>query len=247
MINRPLACVLFALIVAGCASEATRSADSISLFNGTDMSEWHYGKGGPVTGWNVAKGVSLNPENPHLFVIEPGTGVFYNGAQGKDRNIFSRTDHGDAAIHVEFCVSSNSNSGVYVQGRYEVQILDSWGKPNDHLKYGDCGGIYQRWKDDHGYEGTAPRINASKRPGEWQSFDIVFRAPRFDDSGKKTENGRFVKVYHNGKLIHENVEVTGPTRSPGFNNEAPLGPIMLQGDHGPVAFRNLRIKPLHLP
>jgi len=235
-------CSLLALFIAGCASDPTRSSDSISLFNGQDLSQWR----NPSPGWTVAESVSLNPENPHLFVIHPGTGVFVNGPTGEERNLMAKLEHGDAAIHVEFNVSSNSNSGVYVQGRYEVQILDSWGVPNDHLKYGDCGGIYQRWNNGKGYDGHAPRLNASRRPGEWQSFDIIFRAPRFDDSGKKTENGRFIKVWQNGKLIHENAEVTGPTRSPGFEHEAALGPIMLQGDHGPVAFRNLRIKPLHL-
>lgn len=239
--------LLLALLIAGCATDPTRSPDAINLFNGKDLSQWHT-KQGTKGSWSVAESVSLNPENPHLFVIQPGTGIFVNAPSGEDRNLFSNTEHGDAAIHVEFNVSSNSNSGVYVQGRYEVQILDSWGKPNDHLKYGDCGGLYQRWdwKANKGYEGEAPRINASRRPGEWQSFDIIFRAPRFDDAGKKTENGRFIKVWQNGKLIHENAEVTGPTRSAGFAEEAPLGPIMLQGDHGPVAFRNLRIRPLHL-
>jgi hypothetical protein len=236
--------LLLGLLVAGCATDPTRSANSISLFNGKDLSQWR----SPSPGWTVAQSVSLNPADPHLFVIHPGTGIFVNGPEGKEHNLFSKLEHGDAAIHVEFIVSSNSNSGVYIQGRYEVQILDSWGVSKDHLKYGDCGGIYQRWnwKTNKGYEGNAPLLNASRRPGEWQSFDIIFRAPRFDDAGKKTENGRFIKVWQNGKLIHENVEVTGPTRSPGFENEAPLGPIMLQGDHGPVAFRNLRLKPLHL-
>jgi hypothetical protein len=237
---KPFYCLLV-LLVAGCASGLVSSSDSLDLFNGQDLSQWRN-----TSGWTVAKSVSLNRKDPHLFVIHPGTGIFVNGPTGKEHNIKSFAEHGDAAIHVEFNVSSNSNSGVYVQGRYEVQILDSFGKPNDHLKYGDCGGIYQRWKNGKGYEGTAPLVNASRRPGQWQSFDIVFRAPRFDDAGKKTQNGRFVKVWQNGKLIHENVEVTGPTRSPAFDKEAPMGPIVLQGDHGPVAFRNLRIKPLHL-
>ncbi|HLF95430.1 MAG TPA: family 16 glycoside hydrolase, partial [Planctomycetota bacterium] len=83
-----------------------------------------------------------------------------------------------------------------------------------------------------------------KAAGEWQSFDVVFLAPRFDAAGKKTANARFVKVTHNGQVIHEEVEVTGPTRAGAWEDEKPLGPIMLQGDHGPVAFRNLRVRPL---
>ncbi len=236
------ACLL-ALLIAGCATDPTRSPDAINLFNGVDLTQWRE----PQGHWQVAKSVSIDPADAHLFIIEPGTGIFVNGPQGKEHNLKSKQEFGDAAIHVEFNVSSNSNSGVYVQGRYEVQILDSWGTPNDHLKYGDCGGIYQRGFEAKGVGGHPPRINASKRPGEWQSFDIIFRAPRFDAAGKKTENGLFIKVWHNGKLIHENADVTGPTRSAAYNNEAPLGPIMLQGDHGPVAFRNLRVTPLHLP
>src|SRR5262249_49585304 len=146
-------------------------------------------------------------------------------------NVASKAEHGDAEIHVEFCVPKDSNSGVYVMGRYEVQILDSFSKPaiNEH----DCGAIYERWKDGKGYEGHAPSVNASKAPGEWQSFDITFRAPRFDGSGKKTENARFLKVIHNGQVIHENVEVTGPTRGSKFGDEeSATGPIILQGDHG---------------
>jgi hypothetical protein len=112
----------------------------------------------------------------------------------------------------------------------------------------DCGAIYQRWdpsrgKGKEGYEGYAPNVNASKPPGEWQSFDIVFRAPRFDAMGKKTANAVFVKVLHNGKVIHENVECTGTTRGEKLSNEAPTGPILLQGDHGQVAYRNLKLTP----
>src|SRR5207248_7595358 len=139
----------------------------------------------------------------------------------------------------------DSNSGVYVQGRYEVQVFDSFGKAD--VAEHDCGAIYQRWdpkrgKGNEGYEGHPPKVNASKAPGEWQTFDITFRAPRFDASGKKIANAKFIKVVHNGKTIHENVELNGPTRSAMSTEEKPTGPIMLQGNHGPVAFRNLRIK-----
>jgi hypothetical protein len=128
-------------------------------------------------------------------------------------------------------------------GRYEIQVLDSWGveKP----KHGDCGGIYQRWDNKRkpkGFEGHPPRVNASKAPGEWQTFGVVFRAPRFGADGKKTQNARFIKVVHNGQVVHENVEVTGPTRAAAFGDEKPKGPLMFQGDHGPVAYRNMRIR-----
>jgi hypothetical protein len=132
-------------------------------------------------------------------------------------------------------------------GRYEIQVLDSFGKKE--AAYSDCGGIYQRWdpkrgKGQEGFEGHAPRVNAAKAPGEWQTFDVVFRAPRFDAKGAKTANAKFVKVVHNGQVVHEDVEVTGPTRAATFEDEKPTGPLMLQGDHGPVAYRNILIRPL---
>ena len=85
-------------------------------------------------------------------------------------------------------------------------------------------------------------MNAAKAPGLWQSFHIIFRAPRFNAAGEKTENARFEKVVLNGLTIHENVEVMGSTRAAAFQDEAALGPLMIQGDHGPVALRNLRYK-----
>ncbi|GAB3921247.1 hypothetical protein GCM10028804_16760 [Larkinella terrae] len=150
--------------------------------------------------------------------------------------------HGDIEVEFDFTIAKKSNSGVYFQGRYEVQIYDSWGVKTP--AFYDCGGIYQRWDKNrtskNGFEGKAPAQNASKAPGEWQHFKIVFRAPRFDKNGEKTENARFVKVLLNGVVIHENVEVTGPTRSAAFEDERPLGPLMFQGDHGPVAIRHIR-------
>ena len=91
--------------------------------------------------------------------------------------------------------------------------------------------------------GSAPRVNASRAPGQWQSFHVWFRAPRFDPSGRKIENARFLRVLHNGVPVQENVEVEGPTRAAMDIPEAAENPLMLQGDHGPVAYRNLYIRP----
>jgi hypothetical protein len=127
----------------------------------------------------------------------------------------SKDAFGDCEAHVEFLLSRDSNSGVYLMGRYEIQIYDSWKKESDYPGI-ECGGIYQRWdeiRNPKGYEGHSPKVNASKPPGEWQTFDFVFRAPNFDASGKKVQNACFVMVRHNGVLIHENVELTGPTRT----------------------------------
>lgn len=221
---------------------APRSGEFISLFNGRNLVGWKGPRRAPIGDWRVAGAVPLDPENPRRFAIQEGTGILVNGEKGRTVNLFTHPEHGDCELHIEFCVPKGSNSGVYLQGRYEVQVLDSYGKKK--VKYSDCGGIYRRRVNGRYEGGTPPRLNASKPPGEWQTFDIIFRAPRFDKNGRKIENARFVKVVHNGKVIHENVEVTGPTVAAAFRDERPTGPLMLQGDHGPVAYRNIRIRPL---
>ena len=92
--------------------------------------------------------------------------------------------------------------------------------------------------------GSAPRINAARRPGEWQTYQAWFRAPRFDATGKKTQPARFLRVLLNGQLVQSDVDVAGPTRAALAVPEAPERPLMLQGDHGPVAFRNIHVRPL---
>jgi hypothetical protein len=247
MRNRPGArWVVLAVLVAVAVVLATRpgvgaesrKAQSVQLA-GKDLSTWQK----PTGDWVIAGGAKTDPANPKRLVTTPGTGVLVNGPAGNTGNIHSKFQHGDVEAHVEFMVSQGSNSGVYFQGRYEIQVFDSW--KVEHPKYSDCGGIYERWGEKGGYEGQAPKVNASREPGQWQTFDVIFRAPRFDANGKKTANAKFLKVVHNGKLIHENVEVTGPTRAATYeNDEKPLGPLMLQGDHGPVAYRNVRLRPL---
>lgn len=221
------------LVAPGWAS----AGEPVSLV-GKDLSAWR----GDTGQWMIVGGAKPAAADPAKLAAQTGTGVLVNGPTGRTRNLLSKREHGDVRAHVEFMVPKGSNSGVYFQGRYEIQILDSWGvkKP----KYGDCGGIYERWAAGRGFEGHPPRVNASKAPGEWQTFDVEFRAPRFDAQGKKIANAKFVKVVHNGVVVHENVEVTGPTRAATFNDEKPTGPVMLQGDHGPVAYRNIRLSPL---
>ena len=192
--------------------------------------------------WLVAGEARPDPRDERLLASSDGSGVLVNGAEGRTVNLLSKIEHGDVEAHLEFMVPKGSNSGVYFQGRYEIQVFDSWGVTEP--KHSDCGGIYERWKDEEGYEGHPPRVNAAKAPGEWQAFDVIFRAPRFDAQGAKTANALFVRVLHNGKVVHENVEVTGPTRASAYQDEKPMGPLMLQGDHGPVAYRNIRIRHL---
>lgn len=221
-------------------------AEWIELFDGKSLHGWkgRLGKGSqaPEHKWMVVGGVKLHPENEKLLMGEPGNGVFLNGDDGRTSDLQSEHEHGDCELHIEFCVAAKSNSGVYLQGQYEIQILDSWGEPESTFK--SCGALYPRWiaETQTAYEGMAPSSNASKRPGEWQSFDVVFRAPRVDGSGNPVARARFEKVTHNGVVIHEGYEYTGPSRGAWSAADIAKGPIRLQGDHGPVAFRNVRIK-----
>lgn len=234
--------IAFATFSPSLAVAAENDSQWIEVFSGKDLRGWTKKMGD----WSVVGDVLLSTDNPKAFALESGTGVMVNGQDGPDINIISKYKHGDVEAHIEFSLPKGSNSGVYFQGRYEVQVLDSFGV--EKVKHSDCGGIYQRYNEEKefGFEGHPPRINASLPPGRWQSFDVIFRAPRFDQDGKKTEDARFVKVVHNGKVVHENVSVTGPTRSAAFQDEKPLGPLMIQGDHGPVAYRNIRIKSIQL-
>ena len=221
--------------VAGPAAAAAENA----TVQADDLSAWRL----PSGEWQMVRGVQLHPTNDTRFALLPGKGALVNGVQGRTVDLLTKEEFGDVEVHLEFCIARHSNSGVYLMGRYEVQIYDSHGVMKDKYPGIECGGIYPRWTAQRGeYEGHSPRVNASKPAGEWQSFDIVFRAPRFDATGKKMSNARFVKVVHNGRLVHENVELTGPTRAAHWENEAPLGPLLLQGDHGPVAFRHVKIR-----
>lgn len=200
--------------------------------------------------WSIVGSVSLDSDNDGFLKSVRGSGVLSNGYEGKTVDLLTRQEYGDVEIYAEFMIPKGSNSGIYVMGRYEIQVLDSYGKKE--LKFGDCGGIYETWdptkpKGGRGSGGVPPRVNATRPPGEWQSFVITFRAPRFDQSGNKTANAKFVKVVHNGIVIHEDEEVPGPTRAarwPLLKDETSVGPILLQGDHGPVAYRNIRVTPL---
>ena len=154
-------------------------------------------------------------------------------AAGHGTDVYTEKSWGDCQVHAEFMIPDGSNSGVYLMGQYEVQIISTFGKPDDKLGPGDCGGVYHT---------HAPLTNALKPYGQWNTYDITFRAPRFDAAGKKIENARFIEVLFNGKKIHENVEPKGPTGGQLPGGEKPTGPLLLQGDHGICAFRNLRIK-----
>ncbi|MBX2893131.1 MAG: DUF1080 domain-containing protein [Saprospiraceae bacterium] len=202
-----------------------------------DLSFW---KADAQRNWQIAGSVSADLSKPEAMTASKGTGVLVNLPDAKNRaNLLSANEYGDVDVSFDFMMAARSNSGFYLQGRYEVQLLDSWGVKNP--RYGDCGGIYARRRfvpQEQMFEGTPPRQNACLAPGLWQRMEISFQAPRFDATGKKIANARVLKVVLNGVLIHDNIELTGPTGGPISEQEAATGPFMIQGDHGPVAFRN---------
>jgi len=196
------------------------SRHAIVLFDGRDSSQWESEKKEPI-GWKIEDGA---------MKVVPGTG-----------SIMTKDSFGDFKMHLEFKLprlddringQDRANSGVYIQRRYEIQILDSYGlEPLDN----GCGAIY---------EAKAPNINACAMPNEWQSYDIIFQAARYDkdDPVKKIENAK-ITVWHNGVLIHKDVEIPDKTGEGKPEGPEPA-PILLQ-DHGnEVWFRNIWISPL---
>jgi hypothetical protein len=180
---------------------------------------------------------------------EPGVGVVAatkKFAYGDDNNLNSVEHFGDCEVSLEFLLGEGCNSGVKLQGRYEIQLYDSWGK--DDLTGTECGGVYPHWvngkhKIKYIDEGVPPLRNAAKRPGEWQTLRIVFKAPRFNADGEKVENARFTTVMLNGELVQQDVEIDSPTGNTSDPlPEVAMGPLYLQMDHGAVAFRQVRVK-----
>lgn len=185
------------------------------------------------------------PPPPKALVSFPGSGILLNeNTETLKDHLLTSWEHGDILLDMEVMLPKGSNSGVYLQGRYEVQLLDSWGKQT--AAYSDIGGIYRSWEEGKGqiHAGKAPLINAAKAPGLWQRLTIAFKAPKFDAQGQKIANARFLYVDLNGIRIHENVQVLLPTRSAMAMTEVANGPLMIQGDHGPVAFKNIRYQRL---
>lgn len=195
-----------------------RPGNAIVLFDGRDLRNWSQPDGRPAA-WRVQNGV-----------MTVGGG-----------NIVTKETFRDVFIHVEFRLPNEpdrhgqgkANSGVYLQGRYEIQLLDSYGIKAPGK--GDCGAIYGQ---------HAALVNACKPPLEWQCYDAIFRAPRVDAAGKVTEAGR-ITVLQNGIVIQNNVEILGPTAGAMDDKVAEAGPLLLQ-DHGsPLRFRNIWLE--HLP
>ena len=190
-------------------------AGAIVLFGGKSTDAWTKKDGKSPVEWKLADGT-------------------WEGVKGHGDIVTKQKFAGHFKLHVEFRVpyepggagQGRGNSGVYLQGRYEVQVLDSYGLKSEK---NDCGAIYGV---------AAPKVNACKAPTVWQSFDIDFTAPKFEN-GKKTEPARMT-VYHNGVLVHENVPIPVDNTTSGLGGDPSTpGPVMLQ-DHGhPVQYRNV--------
>ena len=216
--------------------EVGARSESIELVDLTAFEE-------TTANWSMAGGIWADPETENSLRALAGAGVIVNRPTAEAKgNLLSRLEHGDADIELQFLMAKGSNSGIYLQGRYELQLLDSWGVGQP--KYSDCGGVYQRRRaDGTQFEGAAPRSNACKAPGLWQDLRIAFQAPRFDAEGRKYEDAKLRSVELNGVLVHENLLLSGPTGGAIGETEVAAGPLMIQGDHGPVALRNVRVRP----
>ncbi|HEV3145454.1 MAG TPA: DUF1080 domain-containing protein [Gemmataceae bacterium] len=212
----------------------------LDLTASKDFSVWK----GKVTDWAWAESVQMDEKNPKKLTAKAGTDILWNGEKGRAKDLVTKQSFGDVEIHVEFLIPKGSNSGVKFHAVYEIQILDSYGKKE--LTGDDCGGIYPRAeakpKYHHIDKGIAPKVNACKPAGEWQTLDAIFLSPRFNADGKKTVNAKIVKAVLNGQVIHENQELLTPTGTNWEKPEVAAGPLLLQGDHGPVGFRNVRVR-----
>jgi hypothetical protein len=218
------------------ALSTAQGADSGSVirpFNGRNLDGWKTRPGEGKNRWLVGQ-ARPDARDPKRFAIRSNGNQLINNtpAHGESLDLYSEAVHGDAIITLEVMVPKESNSGIYVMGEYEVQVLDSYG--NDaNPGSGDMGAVY----------GAQPPSKPKYRaPGEWNTYEIHWQAPRFDAQGKKTGNAKFLKVILNGVTIHENLEMPGPTPGGVDGREKPKGPLMFQGNHGAVAYRNIQIR-----
>lgn len=200
----------------------------------------------PGPNWVVSGDASTSFTSPGPIQSAKGKGVLVNAMTEQNHShLITKQQFGDIELELDFMMAKNSNSGVYLMGRYEIQLFDSW--TNTDPTFSDCGGIYQRWDDKQpegrkGYEGVAPLMNVAKAPGMWQHLKLKFTGPRFDAKGKKIADARFAEVYLNGTLVQQQAQVTGPTRASVYEDEKATGPLVIQGDHGAVAVRAIRYR-----
>jgi hypothetical protein len=220
--DRPLPAVVDPGISSTQDSAGRPPSDAVVLFDGKDLSKWAHKDGSPAR-WKV--------EGGYLETV-PKTGYIY-----------TREAFGDCQLHVEFAEpvppkgesQGRGNSGVFLMGLYEIQVLDSY--ENRTYADGQAAAVYGQYP---------PLVNASRPPGQWQSYDIVFHAPRLDKTGKLLRPAR-VTVLHNGVLVQDNVELSGPTAHgarPPYSPQPEKLPLALQDHSNPIRFRNIWIREL---
>ncbi len=196
-------------------------------------------------GYEIGGDAVIDQKNNRQLAAKAGSGVFV--APRGCANLVSKEKFGDVEVRCEFLIPKGSNSGVKLNGQYEIQIRDTAGKKVADLTGDSLGGVYPKAemlpRYHHIDKGVPPRVNAAKPAGEWQTLHIVFRAPRFE-GGKKVANAKFVKVELNGQVVHENQELLTPTGHAHVNKESATGPLLIQTDHGGVAFRKVEVRPL---
>ncbi len=209
-----LAVIVLGCLLAGgiCGAEV---GGWIRLFNGKDLEGSRLRNLDGRQSWSPVAGVLHN--------------VFTRDAGGTD--ICTVEKFGDCQLHIEFKVPEGGNSGVYLQGRYEVQVADSY---EQGKSAGMCGAIYGQ---------AVPKVNASKPAGEWQTYDILFRQARLDEKGRPVKKAR-ITVVHNGRKIIDDVELDGVTAHALPGAEGTPGPLMLQGRLSSIDYRNILIRPI---
>src|SRR4051812_1663715 len=232
---------LTALMIASCLLCKVNFSQSSNVFKAISLNNLDAFRE-PGTNWVIASDAVADYTKPYDIQPVKGEGAIVNVfKKNKQMHLITREEFGDVEVDLDFMMAKESNSGIYLQGKYEVQLLDSWTNLNPGS--GDLGGIYQRYSQQRGtYEGNAPLMNVAKAPGLWQHMKIKFTAPKFSSDGKKISNARFDEVTLNGIVIQQNAEVTGPTGYDISPDESPKGPLLFQGDHGPVAFKNIRYR-----
>ena len=221
------------LVVALVVGHATRSAaqlpaDSLPL---ADLGAF----AAPPGGWRIAGDVVVDRARDLEATVAPGAGTLVSPAgAGRRADLRTTWEHGDLELSMEVLLPKGGDAGVFLQGRYGVQLTDGW--RTRRPTFADMGGVRD------GAAGAAPRVNAARAPGLWQTLSILFHAPRFDAAGRKVADARFVRVTLNGAVIHENLRVAAPTAGAPLADERAAGPLVLRGARGPVAFRDVRYK-----
>ena len=188
----------------------------------------------PSASWKVVSDVGIELKRPNSLIEMKNVEqeVLWNnpGKREAGEDLYTNESFGDLQLELDFMMKEDGNSGIYLQGRYEFQLADSW--LVNHMSSESSGGIYGV---------MSPRVNASKAPGLWQHLKVFFKAPKFDGSGTKTENAKILRVELNGMVVHENVDLLGPTAGTVAGYEVSNAPLRIQGDHGAVAFKNIQV------